>query len=283
MEVVLKNKKDFQHFIITRFNLKNADWTKDKNSGTILNKQWLDFRYNLFVKYCLPSLKNQTNQNFIWLVYFDINTPKKYKEINKKISRDFKNFIPVYKASNKLFLKELSSDILKVSKNIYNYFITTRIDNDDAFHLNTINVIQNQFSNQERQLINLPLIYSLNLKNKLLRKRIALSNPFISLIELNKTNKLETVFKKNHYEWQYQNNVFNLEDNEVYCLQIIHNRNLINTLIGKLVADNHLGEKFGNNFNIISFNYFETLKISLINKIQKIKQFLKIIIKWLKI
>ena len=74
-------------------------------------------------------------------------------------------------------------------------------------------------------------------------------------------NKIETVFKKNHYEWKYQNNVFNLEDNEVYCLQIIHNRNLINTLIGKLVVDNHLGEKFGNNFNIISFNYFETLKI----------------------
>ena len=52
----------------------------------ILDEKWMENRFWLFENYCLPSVVNQSNQNFIWCLYFDIETTEKYKQrINKLI------------------------------------------------------------------------------------------------------------------------------------------------------------------------------------------------------
>ena len=66
------------HFIITRFNLRI--WQQDKNNIPTHTSEWLEHRFELFEKYCLPSVENQTNKNFIWLCMFDKETPAPYKE-----------------------------------------------------------------------------------------------------------------------------------------------------------------------------------------------------------
>ncbi|WP_051227980.1 glycosyltransferase [Gillisia sp. JM1] len=58
----------FQHYILTRFNLRAEDWTTTKNNEKVLTEEWLEERFDLFENYCFSSVRNQTNQNFKWLV-----------------------------------------------------------------------------------------------------------------------------------------------------------------------------------------------------------------------
>ena len=55
------NNSMFDHFLITRFNLKNNDWNVDKNDNVICDKDWLNFRFDIFEKTCFNSIKNQNN------------------------------------------------------------------------------------------------------------------------------------------------------------------------------------------------------------------------------
>lgn len=95
----------FQHFIITRFNLRRADWKTTKNSDEVLSETWLKNRFTLFENYCILSVKKQKNQNFKWLVFLGINTPEIYKEKIEEV-------------------------------NTMDYIITSRLDNDDSLHSN---------------------------------------------------------------------------------------------------------------------------------------------------
>ncbi len=53
--------KKFQRYIITRFNLKVEAWTTTKNDQKVRTEDWLKHRFELFEKYCLPSVVNQKN------------------------------------------------------------------------------------------------------------------------------------------------------------------------------------------------------------------------------
>ena len=61
-----------QHFILTRFNI--LLWRQDKKGSKVRTTKWLEHRFSLFEKYCLPSIKNQTYQKFEWIVLFDSMT-----------------------------------------------------------------------------------------------------------------------------------------------------------------------------------------------------------------
>ena len=59
------------HVVITRFNLA----TIGREQAFRNAPGWLEGRFDLFEKYCLPTMAAQTNRNFIWLVLFDEATP----------------------------------------------------------------------------------------------------------------------------------------------------------------------------------------------------------------
>ena len=63
----------FKHFIITLFNLKI--WKEDKTHRATQTADWLAQRFDLFERFCLPSVAHQTNKNFTWLCLFDKDTP----------------------------------------------------------------------------------------------------------------------------------------------------------------------------------------------------------------
>jgi hypothetical protein len=77
----------FIHVITTRFNVPTSVWTVTRGGAKPLSEEWLKDRFEIFQKYCLPSFKNQSNKNFIWLVFFDANTPKKYMHEIEKIEK----------------------------------------------------------------------------------------------------------------------------------------------------------------------------------------------------
>ncbi len=228
----LKNVS-FKHIIVTRFNLSQR-WDKDKLGKKVLDEDWLNERYELFEKFCIPSLRTQTNQNFEWWVYFDETLPEEYKNINKRINKEFKNFKPKYEESYTSFENNMPDDI---KKNLINtntkYLITTRLDNDDMLAKNTIELIQGINVNDEKnKILELPVGFTLGINNqKIIKKMTSKLNPFISLLEkVNKDSPVKTVYFKQHNKWS-----------EVECLelsskpqwiQIIHDSNVLNSLNG---------------------------------------------------
>ena len=88
-----------EHYILTRFNLRL--WTKDKNRNNTRTEEWLKNRFELFERFCLPSIMNQTSQSFKWIVLFDINTPEKYKERIKSYEKACQHFFPCYVEAEK--------------------------------------------------------------------------------------------------------------------------------------------------------------------------------------
>jgi len=254
----------------------NEEWLNDKNGANVLGEDWMSFRYDLFVKTCFNSIKYQTCQNFKWLVYFDVDTDSYYKNRNKELQKEFPNFIPLYKASNKLFLEELSQDIkIHYLYEETEFLITSRIDNDDAFHKDAIKIIQKQFDGIANKVINLSNIFCYNINDFTLTRYNFKSNPFVSVIE-NK-EELTTVFSKNHNYWKKDNkySILNVEGEKVYCLQLIHDRNILNQNQGFKKYYNKLNEDF-NLLIPINFScyyvftvFFQNILIKLLKKIKR--------------
>ena len=265
----------FQHFIITRFNVKHNEWKVTKNNEQVLTDAWLLERFKLFNEYCFPSIINQSNKNFIWLVFFDTNTPSSYIKYIKKIEERCKNFIPIFIDSE----KHLESTIKKeIKKNIGlsdSHIITTRLDNDDCLHKDFVVEVQSVFNFQDFCVVDVlnGLILNIGSSNKLatVEKHF---NPFISLIE--KSNNPETILSKKHYSWHDTKDIIKIRKKPLW-LQIIHDTNLVNVFsFNYLVHDFNGLSEFGIDPNIYSkFTIQNKMKLIVINT----EQFLKINIK----
>ena len=69
--------KSFEHLLITRFNLNL--YARDKHDAPTRTERWLEHRFEIFERYCLPSVAAQINPNFRWLCLFDAATPAAYR------------------------------------------------------------------------------------------------------------------------------------------------------------------------------------------------------------
>lgn len=216
----------FEHILLTRFNVKLYD-NVDNPKG--LDPAWLEQRLQLFEKFCYPSLNNQSNQNFKWLVLFHASTPESFKTKIREYSQ-WKNFIPLYidfavseeggcPEQLKALIKSHLSDDCK-------FLITTRIDNDDAVCEDYIQKIQSYFREQECQGIVFPFGYQL-LNNGSLYLDFSIGNHFISLIERFEANSFETVFSR-HHTLLYE--ICPIQ--QVFCapawLEVVHGGNIAN-------------------------------------------------------
>lgn len=215
-----------QHIIVTRFNLVFENWLADKNNNPILTEEWLSERFELFETYCFPSVKNQTNQNFLWLVYFDISTPEKYINIIKGLQDSYNNFIPQFIDGSKNFEREL---IHYVNKELLSneYILTTRIDNDDSIHKDFVKTIQDLAQPVHKFIIDVRKGFQMILINDLEEFRVCEKkfNPFISLVQ--KREKFESIFRRQHTEWEKETNIVIFNKIPLW-IQIIHGRNKLN-------------------------------------------------------
>lgn len=66
--------ENYSNFIITRFNLNL--YAQDKHDLPTRTDRWLEHRFEVFERYCLPSVAAQTSGNFTWLCLFDAATPE---------------------------------------------------------------------------------------------------------------------------------------------------------------------------------------------------------------
>lgn len=104
---------DCQHFILTRFNL--LLWDKAKDDRKVRTIKWLEHRFSLFEKYCLPSVKNQTCQDFEWIVLFDSMTPDNYKDRIVLYQKECTQFQPIFvePENGRYFVDIFKAEIVK--------------------------------------------------------------------------------------------------------------------------------------------------------------------------
>lgn len=218
----------FRHYLITRFNLRYAKWEDDKNSNIALSEDWLSDRFYLFEKFCFHSIKNQTNRNFEWLVFFDIQTPEKYKKRINFYREVFPEFSPQFVNGMDQFNSSMKSSIKSKCKE--KYLITTRLDNDDSLHENFVNEIQKYFNHQEFMVLDLVDGYTLERSNYYkLGKSTSYNNPFVSLIE--SSVNPETIWGRKHAHLKYEPRIQHIKGKRLW-LRIIHRRNKSNWFSG---------------------------------------------------
>ena len=238
----------FQHYIITRFNLRKVDWTTTKSNQKVLSDSWLEERFELFENYCFPSVKNQSNQDFKWLVFFDNNTPDKYKQKIEEYKMLFENFYPFFINGMDNYLTSINDNVVLLDDK--KYIITSRLDNDDSLNENYCEVVQSYFDEQTYMAIDIIDGFTMQVGDKIrLGYKKHLYNPFISLIEAKKNFK--SVWYRDHTAWKYENKIIRVENKRLW-LSIIHENNKVNEFTG-----------YGNvNFDSISDFGIPTRKIT---------------------
>lgn len=221
----MKELQEFQHFIITRFNVK-----VDFGTAAGLDPDWLKHRFDLFERFCYPSVRSQSNQNFKWLVYFDAETPEPFKTRILSYAA-WENFIPVFLSEK--FTDEVNrSMILRYLDKQADFLITTRLDNDDAICRSFTDMIQAHFARQEMQLITLPNGYVW--QDGRLYAFQYLSNPFLSLTEqihTRTTDGFKTVLCGSHTQVTKIGTLKQIKT-EPGWLQVVHGKNVTNRVRG---------------------------------------------------
>jgi len=226
---------NFKHFIITHFNVK-FHWAKkgrNPSTGKAPDKAWLEHRIKLFDKFCFPSVINQTNKNFKWLIFFDDESTDKqlfenYTQCTKVYLKDYKVF------SYKLVSKEIKKLLNKGTK----WILTTRLDNDDSLSKHYIDTIQKRFV-EKNMILNpsLGIVYDIH-KKVGRRLNYMCPNSFLTAVEKVTGGELKTCFRVNHPQLRNHFKTFSqIQTKFPLWLQIIHKRNLGNTMRGKVLKD----------------------------------------------
>ncbi len=186
----------FNHFFLTKFNVRSFP---DLRPGC--DPVWLENRFRLFDRYCFPSVRNQSNQNFKWLVFFDADTPDAFKQKIAQYATSWENLVPLYvdfplpygqfpPAARELVRQVIAPDC--------EYLITTWLDNDDAIHQDYVDMIQDNFDRQEAETLN--FIFGYQLSDGKLYFDFEMANHFISLVEKYDPQSFNTCLCRPHKE-----------------------------------------------------------------------------------
>lgn len=244
------DNNDLQHFILTRFNL--LLWNKDKEGHKVRTKKWLEHRFSLFERYCLPSLKNQTCKDFEWIVLFDSTTPEQFKDRIADYQKVFPQLVPVYvKPENgRRFAEIFREGVVKrlylddnLNHNERGRVLTTYLDNDDALNVRFVEDVQQRaYSLSDGTFI----FYTDGLqfytdKQYLMQIRYR-RNHFVSVIESGESSTLKTIYGygSHYYIDRIKGAKIEYVENFPMWCEVIHEKNMGNDayfLKAKMVKD----------------------------------------------
>lgn len=229
---------DPAHFVLTRFNVRSFYHVAEPTD------EWLHRRLELFQKYCLPCLAEQTNTNFRWLVFVDHLSPAWFLEEITTLGRGLFETVPVEGTFDSVAVAAAVR-----SRTESSYVLTTRVDNDDAVASDFIETIQSCFSAQEFTFLN--LVTGAQYADGKAYLRPYTKNPFLTLVEKTGNQPLSTVFVEHHYRVDEKGPVRNIRTLHPMWLQVIHGGNVLNEIVGLRVPGKHLARYFDCN---LTFN-----------------------------
>lgn len=207
-------KTEFDHFLITRFNVRMNEKASD---------EWLRHRLGYFTSMCIPAVRQQSVQDFKWLVYFDADREEWFEDAVNALADGV--FEPVW-VTGRFDSKACAEDV--ASRSSKSWLITTRVDNDDALARDFVEQVQAQFA-ERTEFINFTAGMQLTDDGRLLHRSDP-SNAFISLIEPNSSSPM-CVYVDWHDRVSKHAPVRQVTTHPMW-VQMVHGRNIANAVHG---------------------------------------------------
>jgi hypothetical protein len=121
-------KPALKHFVFTNFGI------------GIKDELWLSYRLEIFSNTVLPSLANQSNQDFEWIIFIDEALPILHRSRLEKLLHGSGLTARTVQVSDYTMV---SREVLKLIKDVGDAtLVTSRIDDDDCIHEQVIALIQ---------------------------------------------------------------------------------------------------------------------------------------------
>jgi len=196
----------YQHFILIRFSLA---FVHNNMNGidVVLDENRLKTRFDLFERFCLPSLIHQKKKtNVLVLIKITNNLPIHWKERLYSLIKNYNHIkIQEFDAFNSSYKYALSNESLKpyINQNT-KLLLTTRLDDDDALHrIFTHHVRRFAKNKYNNKIISYPNGFQYHTNNKLFHKRnyprIALGLTLVQ--KINNKKFINGVYSKEHTKW----------------------------------------------------------------------------------
>ena len=245
-----RSQKVLQHFFLTRFNL--LLWRKDKEGQKVRTTKWLEYRFLLFENFCLPSIKNQTCQDFEWIVLFDSMTPERFKERIETYEKECPQLVPVFvePERGRYFAQIFRDEVVKrLGSNLNNNVrvLTTCLDNDDALNARFAEDLQQRaLSAKDGTFIYYDEGVQLYTDYNYLMKIYYPRNHFVSVVEVGNSSSVKGIYGYGgHYHVDKIEGVKieHVKTEPMWC-EVVHEKNMLNDanfFIGtKMVRDSEL-------------------------------------------
>ena len=223
--------KVLRHFILTRFNL--LLWNKDKGGCPVRTKEWLEHRFALFERYCLPSLIGQRCQDFEWIILFDSKTPDAYKQRIEAYQTRCPQLHPVYvePENGRFFADIFRREVLNRMKGEGERILTSYLDNDDALNERFVEDLQQRaLSLPDGSFINYTDGYQYYTDHSYVMQIHYPRNHFMSVVEDGNLSTVKTIYGfGSHYYIEKMPGVRmeTVRNLRMWC-EVIHEKNMGN-------------------------------------------------------
>jgi hypothetical protein len=185
-----------QHLVVTRYTVRG--WAYDEFSP-----EWLEERLRLFRTYCVPSMAQQTEEEFVWVVLCDEGTDRGYvAEIEASRESVPQLRIVATSLERKVHITQAIRSTIDPDADL---LITTRLDNDDALHAAALATAQDYVepflrSPHQAWVLHSPRGYRYDETEGQLYAAYWMNSPFISMFEKldPDRNNLRHVYRVQH-------------------------------------------------------------------------------------
>jgi hypothetical protein len=217
---------DLDHLILTRFNVPSPD-----PEATIRSRPgWLDRRFDLFERYCLPGVAGQSERAFEWIVVFDAGTPAPYRDRIARLQQVF----PFRAHFTDRFRMREIAPALAGRRRAADWLLTTRLDSDDILAADFVARLRDRVRVRRPRVINFnrglilapappPALY----------EREDGSNPFASLLEPGR-GQIRTVWGQDHLDLSRLGELERVRGGPAW-MQVVHGVNVANEIRGRRV------------------------------------------------
>ncbi len=194
-----------------------------------IDDDWLRYRWDIFASITVPSVNNQTDKDFTWVILFDKKSPSWLKDKVNDLNLKCRLYASFQDFGSEEFYSEFRTI---VGGEKYDVTLLTRLDSDDAIHRAVIERIKtNFFSLKNIQILNFEIGYQYEIKPRRLAMVKIYSPPFSTKVNLSEDNPFWDGGKHTELPrlYRYQD----ISYGDPMFLQSIHRDNLANRLCEK--------------------------------------------------
>lgn len=217
---------DLKHIILTRFNVPSPG----AEAEIRVRPGWLEKRFDLFRRYCLPGVACQSETAFEWIIVFDVETPPPYREEIARLQKVF----PFRAHFTGLFQMKDITPQLAGAGGAGEWLLSTRLDSDDILAVDFVARLRERVRVPRRRVINFDdgVILSPATPPALYETEDG-SNPFASLLEP-MDGRLRTIWGENHLDISRLGELEHVRGRPAW-MQVVHGDNVANEVRGRRV------------------------------------------------